>query len=107
MWEIRLPSLVGLLPLLQHHIFQPSHGFHFWYASVCYPVHVSFQECLLFLGRKVSIIWNTLIIVVRYQIENVLFQVSASTADGMDFRSEERRVGKGVRSRGSAGREKS
>ncbi len=83
MGKYRSPRSIRRLPFLQHRRLDTAHRFHLRNARVGDTVHVPVEQSLLVAGREVTIVRHALVEVMRDEIEDILLEVRARTADGV------------------------
>ena len=85
MRKIPLARLVSPHPLLQHFILDPPHSFHLWNARIGNAIHVAIEKRGFVSRRQIAIVRHALVKIMRDQIENILFEIRARTADSMNL----------------------
>src|SRR5438105_1196093 len=70
-----LPGAVSRGPFFKHRLFDPPHRLHLWDACISHAIHVSAEELLLIPWRELSVVRYPLVVVMRNQVENILFEV--------------------------------
>ena len=85
MREIPFAGAVGGDPFREHGLLDAPHGFHLRNAGVRHPVHVAREEPLLVAVRQLPVARDALIIIVRHEIEHVLFKVGSGADNRMDL----------------------
>ena len=85
MWEKSFTLLIAGDPFLQHGFFDPPHGFHFGNAGIGDAVHMAVQKGHFIRSSQITIVGHTLVVVVRDQIEDILFKIGAGAADRMNL----------------------
>jgi len=83
--EIALAGLVGLHPFLEHDVLDAAHGLHLGDAGVGDAVHVAGEQRLLVGGGEVAVAGDALVVVVRDEVEDVLFEIGAGADDAVDL----------------------
>ncbi len=81
MREETLACLIGANPFLQHGGLDAAHGLHLGDAGIGDAIHVALQQGFLVSGSEVAVVGHALVVVVRDEIEDILFQIRAGTAD--------------------------
>ena len=76
---------VGGAPFLQHDVLDPPHRFVLGDARVGDAIEVAIEQRLLVLRRQVAVLRQPLVVRLRHQVEDVLFEVGAGAADGVDL----------------------
>ncbi len=76
-----LSGAVGRDPFCEHRLLDPPHRFHLRDAGVGHAIHVLGEKFLLILRRELPVVRHPLVVVVRDQIENILFEVRAGADD--------------------------
>ena len=74
-----------LLPECQHGVFNAAHGFLFGNAGVGNPIEMTIKQRLFVGRREVAIMRHALVVIVRHQVENILFKIRARAGDRVDF----------------------
>ena len=85
MREMPLPRPISRDPLLEHDLLDPAHSLHFRDAGVGDAVHVPLEERHLVFGSQVPVVGHALVVVVRHEVEDVLFQVRAGADDRVNL----------------------
>ena len=83
--EVTAAFTVGLLPVLQHLALDAPHGFFFGNARIGHAIQAALAQRQLFVIGQIAVVGNPAVVMVRDEIENVLFQVGARGANGVHF----------------------
>jgi hypothetical protein len=81
--EKLLRSLVGALPFVEHGAFDAADRLVLRNARVRDAVQVLIEQLFFLLGREVAIVWYSHVVLVRDEIEDVLFEVGTGAANRM------------------------
>ena len=81
MWEIALTGRFGIFPDLHDVVLDLPERFLFRNAGIRYAVQAFLQQFPLFLGRKVAPVRDPLVVRVRHQVHDILFQVGTRAGD--------------------------
>jgi hypothetical protein len=81
--EITLTLFVGVGPDFEHGFFHAAHRFAFRNAGVRHAVHVAIEQRLFVFRRQRAIARHAFVIIMRDEIENILFQIRAGAGDEM------------------------
>ena len=85
MREIPLAPAVRPGPLVEHGALDAPDRLLFGDAGVGDAVEVPVEQRLLVVRRQVAVVGNAHVVVVRHQVEEVLFEVRAGAADAVDL----------------------
>jgi hypothetical protein len=82
---IKRVRAIGRDPLFEHRFLDPAHCLHFRDAGIGDTIHVAAEQFLLVLWRQLPVVRDSLVMVVRDKIKNILFEICAGTDDDMHF----------------------
>ena len=85
MWKISLTFRLRLCPLAMQVLLQPAKSFFFRDAGIRHAVIVVLQEVPFFLGCKVSVVGDPLVVRMRHKVHHILLQIGTGTADDIHF----------------------
>ena len=81
--EEGLAVIVGIEPQVEHDVFDSTDGLFLGNAGVGHAVQVPRQQLLFVLRGQLPVVWDTHIVVVRDEVEDVFLEVGARAANRM------------------------
>ena len=80
-----LAAAVGVVPFLHHNALDAPHGLFFGNARVGHAIQMALEQFHFFGRRELPVIGNALVMIVRYEVVDVFFEVRARAADSVHF----------------------
>jgi hypothetical protein len=80
-WKAAVAALVVCCPQVYDVFFQAAESLVLRDAGIGYAVHATVQQGAFLGGREVAVVRHALVVVVRYEVHHVFFQVGTGAAD--------------------------
>ncbi|MNT28311.1 hypothetical protein D3C72_1639900 [compost metagenome] len=85
MREVSFAFFISVLPVLKNHVLDTTDSFFFRDARISNTVQMLLKKSLFVFFSQITVVRDTLVVIVRYQVENVFFQVCTCARDRVNF----------------------